>query len=674
MTLTPRAHLPCVARAEVSTFMHACEGEAVTRLTVGEKVPYFNAPIYLENKTQIGKVEEIFGPINEPVSAVECGEDGLSAYFSIKMQEGVVATSYSPGDKFFIDPMKLLPLQRFLPQPKGASAGGRGGFGGRGGRGGRGGGRGGFRGGGRGGGGGFRGRGGGGGCLNIRLFTRDAVPPAAMDAPPSPSNASVPRFLFISPSASYRDHPRGPPSPPSPSATAAFPRFSPSRFSPARSIGARRLRCLSARGNGAGEEEHADEYGGSDESGDDGGSMGGGDDLRRDGGDAEYADYYASGRVNSHPLESHRTPSHSPGFSIPSAQQARSSKSVGDTSAEREGSDEYNQPSRDDDDPEREAEAREAAGLGLGDEEWLGVSGHRGGGSGGDGRGGGGSRGGGSGGGGSGGGGGARGALEVAMESRSLANQLLRADEEGRLRCKLAAQRWPQDADVFQKIDEYYYKGTLLESDVRAVTSPSALQVSHAQRLPLSPHTSYLPHPTPPPSLAPRLPCPLSTLSPLVLRCAVQQSAVRDDPWGLSAFLGGGTASLAADVDARQHATDDRPPAGRTGGRKRSAADAFERGREGGWETQGRMDGRWRRGEDGARRAAEERERVREEEEERRREEREAVCDEAATLAWNMIGRALLASAKQQGVKLLGRTESALFQITLPPSLDNSGA
>jgi len=54
--------------AEVSTFLHACEGDAVTKLT-NEKVPYFNAPIYLQNKTQIGKVDEIFGPINESVSA-----------------------------------------------------------------------------------------------------------------------------------------------------------------------------------------------------------------------------------------------------------------------------------------------------------------------------------------------------------------------------------------------------------------------------------------------------------------------------------------------------------------------------------------------------------------------------------------------------------------------------
>ncbi|OMO98941.1 H/ACA ribonucleoprotein complex, subunit Gar1/Naf1 [Corchorus olitorius] len=89
---------------EISTFLHACEGDAVTKLT-NEKIPYFNAPIYLQNKTQIGKVDEIFGPINE-------------SYFSIKMLEGIVATSYGPGDKFFIDPGKLLPLAKFLPQPK----------------------------------------------------------------------------------------------------------------------------------------------------------------------------------------------------------------------------------------------------------------------------------------------------------------------------------------------------------------------------------------------------------------------------------------------------------------------------------------------------------------------------------------------------------------------------
>ena len=31
------------------------------------QVPYFNAPMFLQNKTQIGKIEEIFGAINDGV-------------------------------------------------------------------------------------------------------------------------------------------------------------------------------------------------------------------------------------------------------------------------------------------------------------------------------------------------------------------------------------------------------------------------------------------------------------------------------------------------------------------------------------------------------------------------------------------------------------------------------
>ncbi|CAD5190694.1 unnamed protein product [Musa acuminata subsp. malaccensis] len=53
----------------------------------------------------IGKVDEIFGPINE-------------AYFWIKMLEGIIATWYLPGDKLYIDSAKLLPSTRFLPKPK----------------------------------------------------------------------------------------------------------------------------------------------------------------------------------------------------------------------------------------------------------------------------------------------------------------------------------------------------------------------------------------------------------------------------------------------------------------------------------------------------------------------------------------------------------------------------
>ena len=35
--------------AEMGSFVHACEGEMVCE-SVNPKIPYFNAPIYLENK------------------------------------------------------------------------------------------------------------------------------------------------------------------------------------------------------------------------------------------------------------------------------------------------------------------------------------------------------------------------------------------------------------------------------------------------------------------------------------------------------------------------------------------------------------------------------------------------------------------------------------------------
>ncbi|CAI8013487.1 H/ACA ribonucleoprotein complex subunit 1 [Geodia barretti] len=89
---------------EVGSFVHPCEEDLVCKGSI-EKVPYFNAPIYLENKSQIGKVDEIFGPMN-------------SYYFSVKLLPDMKATSFKSEQKFFIDPMKLLPLGRFLPRPK----------------------------------------------------------------------------------------------------------------------------------------------------------------------------------------------------------------------------------------------------------------------------------------------------------------------------------------------------------------------------------------------------------------------------------------------------------------------------------------------------------------------------------------------------------------------------
>ncbi|CAG8453853.1 1024_t:CDS:2 [Paraglomus brasilianum] len=144
---------------EMGHYLHECEGDMVCRSS-NPKIPYFNAPIYLENKQQIGKVDEILGRIEE-------------VYFTVKLQENILAKSFKSQDKVYIAEDKLLPLERFLPKPpvpkvkgpKGRGDRGRG-RGGRGrGRGGNFGGRGNF-GGGRGGGfgsrgGGFGSRGGG---------------------------------------------------------------------------------------------------------------------------------------------------------------------------------------------------------------------------------------------------------------------------------------------------------------------------------------------------------------------------------------------------------------------------------------------------------------------------------------------------------------------------------
>lgn len=79
--------------------MHACEGDIVCENTNPARIPYFNAFMYLSNKTQIGKIDEILGPINQSM-------------FTIKPQEGINPESYQAGDKFFIASDKLLPIEK----------------------------------------------------------------------------------------------------------------------------------------------------------------------------------------------------------------------------------------------------------------------------------------------------------------------------------------------------------------------------------------------------------------------------------------------------------------------------------------------------------------------------------------------------------------------------------
>ena len=103
---------------EVGEMLHACEDQMVCKCT-NAKVPYFNGRIFLENKAQIGQVDEILGPINDYM-------------FSVKMQDGMSAGSFKPGQKVYIDPQQLLPMDRFLPKAPIKKERGSGGFGGKG--------------------------------------------------------------------------------------------------------------------------------------------------------------------------------------------------------------------------------------------------------------------------------------------------------------------------------------------------------------------------------------------------------------------------------------------------------------------------------------------------------------------------------------------------------------
>jgi len=54
-----------------------------------ENVPYFNAPIYTQEKEQIGKVDEIFGTVR-------------NYYVSVKLSDTVNAQSFKPNQKVTI--------------------------------------------------------------------------------------------------------------------------------------------------------------------------------------------------------------------------------------------------------------------------------------------------------------------------------------------------------------------------------------------------------------------------------------------------------------------------------------------------------------------------------------------------------------------------------------------
>jgi H/ACA ribonucleoprotein complex subunit 1 len=56
---------PPASVIEVGVVQHPCEEYLVIKNTLADKVPIFGRPVYLENKTKIGIIDDVFGPINE---------------------------------------------------------------------------------------------------------------------------------------------------------------------------------------------------------------------------------------------------------------------------------------------------------------------------------------------------------------------------------------------------------------------------------------------------------------------------------------------------------------------------------------------------------------------------------------------------------------------------------
>eukprot|EP01053_Blabericola_migrator_P002998 Blabericola_migrator_1__2997@NODE_186_length_11793_cov_118_761556_g161_i0_p5_GENE_NODE_186_length_11793_cov_118_761556_g161_i0NODE_186_length_11793_cov_118_761556_g161_i0_p5_ORF_typecomplete_len121_score25_73Gar1/PF04410_14/6_5e26RhlB/PF12300_8/0_35FoP_duplication/PF13865_6/0_99_NODE_186_length_11793_cov_118_761556_g161_i050485410 len=72
---------------EAGHTLHECESELVCAINkLPEQVPYFNGRVFLENKAEVGKIDEILGPLNQ-------------MFVSIKMAEGVKAESLPAGTK-----------------------------------------------------------------------------------------------------------------------------------------------------------------------------------------------------------------------------------------------------------------------------------------------------------------------------------------------------------------------------------------------------------------------------------------------------------------------------------------------------------------------------------------------------------------------------------------------
>lgn len=61
-------------------FDYTAQDDLICKVEI-EDVPFFNAPIYLENKEQIGKIDEIFGNLRDYYVSIRLGDDMKASSF-----------------------------------------------------------------------------------------------------------------------------------------------------------------------------------------------------------------------------------------------------------------------------------------------------------------------------------------------------------------------------------------------------------------------------------------------------------------------------------------------------------------------------------------------------------------------------------------------------------------
>lgn len=74
-------------------FAYTAQDDLICKVEL-EDVPFFNAPIYLENKEQIGKIDEIFGNLRDYSVSIRLGENMKASSFKVNQKVSISSILY----------------------------------------------------------------------------------------------------------------------------------------------------------------------------------------------------------------------------------------------------------------------------------------------------------------------------------------------------------------------------------------------------------------------------------------------------------------------------------------------------------------------------------------------------------------------------------------------------